>query len=469
MKKIFFIFSVIAVPLDFLTLLLAALAAYFLRFEEWIVKIRPVVFELSFGDYLTGAIVAGIVWLIIFAMSGLYDIRERRLIDDWSKIAIASSAGMMLVIVYMFFVRELFASRFIILIAWFFAVLFLCIERSLLSLIKYFLKKSGIGALRVALIGQGEASDIIASEMHRNRGLGYQVVERFPTFDEETAKKILEIHRALPLDEIIQVDPLLSRKVSLQIIEFTTDHHLIFKYIAGPFEARATNIGIHTIAGLPIIEMKKTKLEGWGRIYKRIFDIIGSLFLIILTSPIMLLTIIAIKLDSPGSIFFSSLDDGSPLLRIGQYGKPFRYFKFRSMKTGMHSLRYTLLKEQDQREGPLVKIKDDPRITKVGKFIRRFSIDELPEFFLVLKGDMSLVGPRPHLPEEVAKYQIAHKKVLTIKPGITGLAQTSGRADLSFEDEVRLDTWYIENWSIRLDLFILLKTPLVVFGHRGAY
>ena len=119
-------------------------------------------------------------------------------------------------------------------------------------------------------------------------------------------------------------------------------------------------------------------------------------------------------------------------------------------------------------DGPMVKIKDDPRITRIGGFIRRWSIDELPELFLVLKGDMSLVGPRPHLPEEVAKYEHHHKKVLTLKPGITGMAQISGRSDLSFEEEVKLDTYYIENWSLLFDLSILFRTPIAVVRGRKA-
>jgi len=138
------------------------------------------------------------------------------------------------------------------------------------------------------------------------------------------------------------------------------------------------------------------------------------------------------------------------------------------MIPGTDEMRYNELAEQNIRSGPMVKIKDDPRITRVGKFLRRFSIDELPELFLVFKGDMSLVGPRPHLPEEVAKYEHHHKKVLTIKPGISGLAQISGRSDLNFEDEVKLDTYYIENWSLLLDLSILLRTPFAVLRPRRA-
>jgi len=222
-------------------------------------------------------------------------------------------------------------------------------------------------------------------------------------------------------------------------------------------------------AGLPLKDVKRTALDGWGRIIKRIFDFIIALILIIILSPIYILTAIVIKLDSHGPIFFSRRDDDSPLYRVGQGGKLFRYFKFRTMRDRCDSMRYKELADLNIRQGgPLVKIKDDPRITRSGKFIRRFSIDELPELFLVLTGKMSLVGPRPHLPEEVAKYERHHKKVLTLKPGITGLAQISGRSDLSFEEEVKLDTYYIENWSFLFDLTILLRTPLAVLKGRKA-
>jgi lipopolysaccharide/colanic/teichoic acid biosynthesis glycosyltransferase len=128
-----------------------------------------------------------------------------------------------------------------------------------------------------------------------------------------------------------------------------------------------------------------------------------------------------------------------------------------------------LIRERDVDGAPVAKIKDDPRITRVGKFIRRYSIDELPQLFNVLMGNMSLVGPRPHLPREVAKYERHHRRVLTIKPGITGMAQVAGRRDLDFEGEVRLDTFYIENWGPAIDLVVLLKTPLAVLGQKGAY
>jgi lipopolysaccharide/colanic/teichoic acid biosynthesis glycosyltransferase len=214
---------------------------------------------------------------------------------------------------------------------------------------------------------------------------------------------------------------------------------------------------------MPVVEVKKTRLDGWGKIYKRIFDTSGSIILIILTAPVMLITAIVIKLDSAGPMFFK-------YQRIGQQGKPFTYFKFRSMIKDAHKFRFDnefLAKQQNLRAGsPMIKFKNDPRITRVGRILRRFSIDELPELFLVFIGKMSLVGPRPHEIEEVGNYQRHHKKLLTIKPGITGLAQVSGRSDLDFEQEVKLDTFYIENWSLGLDMQIIFKTPLAVIKRR---
>ena len=227
-----------------------------------------------------------------------------------------------------------------------------------------------------------------------------------------------------------------------------------------------TNIEVQSAVGIPIITLKPTPLDGWGGILKRLFDIVGALFGLIIFSPIFLIIAIAIKLDSKGTIIFKYLDDGSRVKRVGEKGELFNFYKFRSMYPNTHNLRYTELADQNVREGsPMVKIKDDPRITKVGKFIRKTSLDELPQLWNVLKGEMSLVGPRPHLPEEVAKYKNHHKFVLSLKPGITGLAQISGRSNLDFEKEIQLDTYYIETWSIWLDIKIIIKTfGVVLFG-----
>ncbi|MDD4900670.1 MAG: sugar transferase [Patescibacteria group bacterium] len=233
--------------------------------------------------------------------------------------------------------------------------------------------------------------------------------------------------------------------------------------------AKVLKTEVREIAGIPVVEVKETPLDGWGRIIKRFFDIILSLFLIIIFSPIIILTAILIKIDSRGPVIYKNE-------RVSRNGV-FKLFKFRSMiyqycvgdeygKDEALELEKKLIAERNSKLGPVYKIAADPRLTGVGKFIRRWSIDELPQFFNIFIGNMSLVGPRPHQPREVAKYERHHKKVLTVKPGLTGLAQISGRSDLSFEDEVKLDSFYIENWSLGLDLSIILRTPLAVFKKR---
>jgi len=467
LKKAELIFSVILIPLDFLMLIAAALAAYFLRFQT-LAEVRPIIYEMPFWEFFNIAASMAMAWLVIFALSGLYTIGgTRRVLDELAKIFLACSVGLAFIIVLFFFQRDLFSSRFIILAAWALAVVFMSFGRLAVRFVQRILFRKGVGIHRVVIVGEDKNTDVLVGEFYKNPGLGLKVIKRYTKFDENTAGEIEELYKTLGVDEIIQTGGV-SREETLGLIDFCNDHHIVFKYSADLFAVQAAKIDIRDYAGVPVAEVKRTRLEGWGKIYKRIFDIVGSSILIIIVSPVMILTAIAIKLDSRGPIFWSRLDDGSKVKRIGQQGEPFDYFKFRSMRPGTHHLRYTELAEQDFRKGPRVKIKDDPRVTRVGKIIRRLSIDELPELFLVLAGKMSLVGPRPHLPEEVARYKKNHKEVLIVKPGITGLAQISGRADLDFEDEVKLDVYYIENWSLKLDLYILFKTPFIVLFGKGA-
>ncbi len=471
MKKTDLIFAIILIPLDFLMLVLAALSAYHLRVGSFVTEIRPVIYALSFGQYLSYSLLMALAMLIIFALAGLYTIQtDRKFSKEFSKIFFACSTGVLAIIVAIFLKRELFSSRFIILAAWIFSILYVAIGRIVIYEIQKFLLKKGYGAKKIILIGNDKNTKNLIKILNKKPQLGYKIIDVFTDFTSEIKNKILNLHKQARIDEIIQSDPQLEKGKTLNLIEFTEANNITFKFSADIFKTKTSRLGIDTIAGIPIFEIKKTRLEGWGKIYKRIFDIIISAILIILTSPIMLITAIAVKLDSKGPVFFSKLDDGSLVKRVGQYGKPFHYFKFRSMIDKSDSLRYSnALQELNLRKGPLIKIKDDPRITRVGKFIRKYSIDELPELFLVFIGKMGLVGPRPHLPEEVSKYKDYHKRVLDIKPGITGLAQVSGRSDLDFDEEIKLDIYYIENWSLWLDIQILLKTPKVVlFPKREA-
>lgn len=475
MKRSELFFSFLLVPLDFLMIILAGISAYYLRFSETITDIRPVIFELEFKPYLQSLFLIAFLWLIVFALAGLYNIAtSRKIVKEFYRVVLACSTGFMLVVVLIFFRAELFNSRFIVLAAWVLAIFYVSIARALMRWIQRSLLATGVGVHKVILIGDSKTTDNLIYEFSKNKMSGYEVVKRVRDFSIETAEELSEFIKGKEVDEIIQSDPNLSKAETIRLYDFSDDHHITFKYAADLLGAKVLKTEVNEIAGIPIVEVKKTPLEGWGRIAKRIVDVIGSLFFIILFSPIMILTALAIKLDSRGPIFYKNE-------RVSKKGT-FKILKFRSMLI-QHcvgeeygdmdkALEYEkkLITKQNTKKGdePIYKIGNDPRITRVGRFIRRWSIDELPQFFNVLEGSMSLVGPRPHQPREVAKYELHHRKVLTIKPGVTGLAQISGRSDLSFEEEVKLDTYYIENWSLLFDLAILLRTPLAILKGRKA-
>ncbi len=255
----------------------------------------------------------------------------------------------------------------------------------------------------------------------------------------------------------------IDSQVSEWLLDYCRFRQKSYYFLADLYLNSSKHLISARIGDLDLLKLNPTTIYLWPALFKRLFDIVVSLFLIVILSPVFLVVAILIKLDSKGTIFFKYLDNGEVIKRVGLHQKRFYMYKFRSMAANSHSLRYTKLKANNTRNGsPLVKIKNDPRITTLGLFLRKYDIDELPQLWNVLKGDMSLVGPRPHLPEEVQLYQKHHNFVFTIKPGMTGLPQVSGRCSLDFEKEVELDTYYIENWSFFLDLKILLKTFLVV-------
>ena len=215
------------------------------------------------------------------------------------------------------------------------------------------------------------------------------------------------------------------------------------------------------VAGIPLLGVREMSLTGWNLILKRAMDIvIGGLGALVI-SPLLAVIAISIRLDSPGPALFRQV-------RVGRGGRSFTIYKFRSMVENAEDVR-RYLDAMNEADGPIFKMKDDPRCTRVGRILRRLSLDELPQLYNVLRGEMSLVGPRPALPSEVAQYQDWHKKRLDVSPGMTGLWQVSGRNKLSFDEMVLLDVYYAENWSPTSDLRIILKTvPLVLIG-EGAY
>ncbi|HQV05065.1 sugar transferase [Novosphingobium sp.] len=225
--------------------------------------------------------------------------------------------------------------------------------------------------------------------------------------------------------------------------------------VAGP------RLAMTPVAGLPLLHVERPQYHGAERALKRILDLTIASTALLVLSPLMIVTALAVKLTSPGPIIYKAN-------RIGLNGEPFSMYKFRSMVQNADKQREDLV-EQNEGAGPLFKMRDDPRITPVGKFIRRFSIDELPQLFNVLNRSMSVVGPRPPLAEETAAYDEMVTRRMLVRPGVTGLWQVSGRSDLSWEDSVRLDLYYIENWSILGDLFILMRTVRAVVSQSGAY
>jgi len=477
MKRSELFFSFLLVPLDFAMIILAGISAYYIRYADFFQKYRPVIFNLDFYAYLRVVLVVAVLWLVVFAFAGLYSIRSaRKLAKELYRVVLACSTGFMLIVILIFIRRELFDSRFIVLAGLILAIIYISVARSLIRLIQRVLFRSGIGVHKVVLVGNSKTTENLIHEFSANPSSGFEVLKRLRDFSLEARDELREFLKVKEVDELIQSDPNLSKAETLRLYDFADEYHLTFKYAADLLGTKVLKTEVAEIAGIPIVEVKKTPLDGWGRIIKRAFDIIGSLFFLGLASPVLLLTALIIKLDSPGPVFY--LD-----YRSGQANKRFLFYKFRSMIANLCDGEGPSATEAGNRilgklvaddtvntraSEPLHKIKDDPRITRVGRFIRRWSIDELPQFWNVFKGDISLVGPRPHMTLETARYESHHKKVMTVKPGITGLAQISGRSDLSFEEEVKLDTYYIENWSILLDLAILLRTPLAIIRRRKA-
>lgn len=477
MKRFEIFFGVIKVPVDFIMTILGFLAAYQLRLVTEPIRgiASPIDYSIlpTIREYLEFSTAAAIALVIIFALGKMYTLKSTTGFSKEIKRGILLGIiWAMAMITYFFFTRTFPFSRLAIIYSWGLTFIFVGLGKALIKIIEIMFLRIGIGKRHLVFIGNNQLTFDISKTLEKE--LGYKLIG----IVEEPAKSsqiqqniqilgeindLEEIIKKQKIDEVIQTSSKISETENENILEICDLNHVSYRFVPDTIEIRRTNIETSTIGTIPVISLNPTPLEGWGNVAKRIMDVLASSLAIIILSPIMLITAIAIKLDSKGPVFFNKLDDGKPVRRVGQFGKPIPFYKFRSMHPNTDSLRYTALAEKNTRtDGPLIKIENDPRVTKVGKFIRKYSIDELPQLFNVLNGNLSLVGPRPHLPEEVEKYQRHHRFALTIKPGITGISQVSGRSNLSFDEEMKLDRYYIENWSIWLDILIILKTFFVV-------
>ncbi len=472
MKRSELFFGALLVPIDFMTLVLAAALAYFLRLSEVAQGVRPALFELDlpFAQYMQLASIVSLVILFVFSLHGLYAMRvTRRALDEVTQIFSGISIGIMIIILYIFFSGELFQSRFIIITAYVLAFVFVSFGRMLVRQAQQALLRRGLGVHRVVLAGNGPFAIELDSIFTRRPELGYKVVGKIHPISWDALQGIYNLHG---IDEVIQTNPSLSDADNLILLDFSEQYKIDYQYVPNIFETHAINVRYRQIGVVPLLELSRTPLDGWGRIVKRTIDVAGALFGVLVLSPLLLLIAFLIKKNSPGPIFYRQIRTGRNMI-------PFEIVKFRSMyseycvgpryggKQAAEKLK-ELKQNGNERKGPLFKMKKDPRITSIGRIIRRLRIDELPQLLNVLRGEMSLVGPRPHLPEEIAEYDKYHRKLFTIKPGMSGMAQVAGNAGLSFEEEAKLDIAYIENWSLWLDFIIILKTLLILFRDKNA-
>lgn len=476
MRRLDLAFTALQVPADLLALVAAAVTAFALRFSDAFLQYRPVIQTITTQEYTLSTAIVIAAWMLCFWLTGLYSTKFRPAWQELGRIIVGSTAGMMIVIALVFFQREVTASRFLILAVWGLAIVYVWIGRLILRLVRYQLLKRGIGHQRIAVIGTSNAAASLKTWYLQKPSNGYTVIRSYKAWNEAARKEIAALRHEDKLDGLLLAEPKASKEEALDLIAFAEEQHLTFRYLADPFAARFTRITVTTESGIPLIETSPTPLDGWGRIAKRLFDAIVASVIIVVISPILIVSAIVVLIQDGGPVFFHNE-------RVGERGKFFPTYKIRSMwkkfcigpqfstSANDANIAYEkeLIKQKSIKEGPIYKIQGDPRITPFGHWIRRWSIDELPQFFNVLNGTMSIVGPRPHQPREVAGYPPEHRKVLAVKPGITGMAQVSGRSDLSAEDEARLDIWYIEHWSLWLDMIIILKTPFVVLTRKGVY
>lgn len=460
MKRSDLFFAGLLVPVDYLTLIMAGWLAYNLRFSG-LNEFLPTAAVIPLGSYMRLVLIVAAGWIAVLAATGVFAVRQTRLSTELAKIFYGTSTAVLLVIVTIFFQREFFSSRFIILASWVLAVIGLWLMHAIIRTIQRQFYRRGLGVREIVVFGQDQTTKDLLEMFHTNPMLGYRVAKHWPEVTLETLEQFDALAEPGAVDEVLQGDSSISKAQTMQLIDHCNAHSVGFRYAADVFDARAGHVDVGDIGGVPMITIRRTPLDGWGRILKRTVDILGAtLGLVILFIPGLIVAVL-IKIDSAGPIF-------QPLIRVGQRQRRFTLYKFRSMIRDAHALKSQLLTKNERDDGPLFKISNDPRITRVGRWLRKMSIDELPQLINIWRGEMSLVGPRPHEPEEVARYEARHKKLLTIKPGLTGLAQISGRSALSFEDEVQLDLWYIEHWSMGLDLRIMVQTPGIVFSARHA-
>lgn len=459
---------------DFLALLSAFVFAYMLRvsFDP-----RPLINDISAAEYLRVWFVLTPVWIVVFALLGLYrrsiyEYRWRELIG----LLVGTAVGIMIVITYDFVAKEgIFPARLVPVYALGLGYLLLVLERTILRGTRMLLWRYGTGVNNILIIGHGPVVDQLVRGVNNPSSTGYRVVAVASKFApiKYKGKHFTTADKAFAELNTLGVQTILYTGVSTDTKEVDTAlataqaNHMAFKFIPAHDGILSNNIEVELFQGLPVVSVHQTALTGWGRIAKRLFDIFASGIALVLLSPIFLIIALVVRLSDWGPVFFKQK-------RLSRFETHFNIYKFRTNKMSYNGLdpeeafakmgNPELAKEYRKNGDYLEK---DPRITGVGRFLRKTSLDELPQLVNVFKGDISLVGPRALVPKELAHYPFKNL-ILSVKSGITGLAQTSGRRDINFEERRALDLYYVQNWSFWMDIKILIRTVVDVLGGRGA-
>lgn len=475
-------FSLILLPLDFLAITSAFVVSYIIRFK---LEHKPVTHYLAAFAYLKLILLMVPVWIFIFAIVGLYNLKSNRgRLEDIGRIVVAVSGGAMALIMFDFFnPSPVFPSKSIPVYGLILGIMFVIVVRQAVWLVQRYLFRYGVGLRQTVVVGSGAmAADLIRALGVKNsgyrlvavveRGKSARTVEGVAYYDSLDAIKKLEAERHL--DELFLADSRLSNDDAIELVGFANLNHIGFRFVPTLFGVLASRTEMDTLAGLPMLELRQTPLEGWGRIIKRIFDLVGAVLGLVVLSPVLAVVALLVYLNEPGPVFYGHD-------RVSKAGQTIKVYKFRSMKLAFcagpeFSGKSTLQLVTEMGDPKLIeefkrdqKLARDPRVTRVGRVLRKTSLDELPQLFNVLRGEMSLVGPRAVTEEELERYGRQRGRFLALKPGITGLWQVSGRSDLSYEERVRLDIYYVEHWSLWLDLVIIMKTLRVIVSGRGGY
>ena len=464
MKKRSTLLIVLLLASDMIFLALSFICGYYVKYgPPWITGVLPGFLLYRYSRNLLFAVFATIA---VFNFFSLYSKTQNRdEVDEAASVAGAVTVSSLIFFVISLIYREIIISRRVIIVAWALSILLIGSFRIIVIYLRRWLYKRGIGVSRVLIVGDGDQKASLINKILAHPEMGLRIESQMDFFPQSSGEDfyrqlhiILEENR---IDKVIFACADAQASQIMKIIEQCETKHAEFQYVPRMLDIIESRISSDEIVGVPLITVKEIKLYGLNAFLKRSFDLICSSLLIVLLSPFFLIIPVLIKLDSKGSIFFRQK-------RIGHGGKEFYLFKFRSMIDGAESQIHNI-SDKNEADGLIFKIKEDPRITRIGKFLRRFSIDELTQIFNVFLGQMSLVGPRPPLPAEVQNYNEWHWKRLRVSAGMTGLWQVSGRSQLPFDEMIKLDILYIENWSLWLDIKILIKTIPVVLSSKGAY